>query len=105
MKITIKTRLLRLFYSIIGFMIVMKLQGNHYLVLFSSENNKEGNLVAKTYKCIKGRKFKINYQCLDSKTGVEFFKEYTRKLSYWTIGCLVMSNKAKIEYADFLTNI
>lgn len=105
MKYKIKLKLLKWFYSFIGFIVVQKLKRSRNLVLFGTTTYDDEGLVGKTYKHIKGRQFQIGLQALEKSTGVEFFKQYKRTLSYWTIGTLVMNNKVRLEYAEFLTGL
>lgn len=81
----------KLFYSIIGFILVKKLSKNKDLYLYKEDKN-----ICKTYKYTSNKTFIVNIQAMEPTSGVVVYKEDKIKLSYWTVGCLYKNNIYKI---------
>lgn len=87
----IKLWLLKSYYSILGFFLILKIKRNKR-VLFGDSGH-----IAKTYKPINGKEFIINLQAMEPTNGVIFFKEYKQEIKYWTIGALYSNKAIKIR--------
>lgn len=92
MKNKIKLWLLKTYYSIVGFFLIMKVKNNKKL--YFTQNN--GNVVT-TYKYVGDNNFIINTQCMEPTTGVTFFKEEKMVIEYWVLGCLYKNNEIKMK--------
>jgi hypothetical protein len=95
MKNKIKLWLLKTYYSIVGFFLIMKVKNNEKLY-FTQNNGK----VISTYKYLGNNNFIINTQCMEPTTGVVVFKEYKTLIKYWALGCLFKNKKIKIYQHD-----
>lgn len=91
MKNKIKLWLLKTYYSIVGFFLIMKSKNNKKL--YFTQNN--GNVIS-TYKYVGNNNFIINTQCMEPTTGVVVFKEYKTLIKYWALGCLFKNKIIKI---------
>lgn len=91
MKNKIKLWLLKTYYSIVGFFLIMKVKNNEKL--YFTQNN--GNVIS-TYKYVGNNNFIINTQCMEPTTGVVVFKEYKTLIKYWVLGCLFKNKLIKI---------
>jgi hypothetical protein len=91
MKNKIKLWLLKTYYSIVGFFLIMKVKNNEKL--YFTQNN--GNVIS-TYKYVGNNNFIINTQCMEPTTGVVVFKEYKTLIKYWALGCLFKNKLIKI---------
>lgn len=91
MKNKIKLWLLKTYYSIVGFFLIMKVKNNEKLYFI--QNN--GNVIS-TYKYVGNNNFIINTQCMEPTTGVVVFKEYKTLIKYWALGCLFKNKLIKI---------
>lgn len=91
MKNKIKLWLLKTYYSIVGFFLIMKVKNNEKL--YFTQNN--GNVIS-TYKYVGNNNFIINVQAMEPTTGVVVFKEYKTFIKYWALGCLFKNKLIKI---------
>lgn len=92
MKHKIKLWLLKTYYSIVGFFLIMKVKNNEKL--YFTQNN--GNVIS-TYKYVGNNNFIINTQCMEPTTGVVVFKEYKTLIKYWALGCLFKNKLIKLK--------
>lgn len=92
MKNKIKLWLLKTYYSIVGFFLIMKVKNNEKL--YFTQNN--GNVIS-TYKYVGNNNFIINTQCMEPTTGVVVFKEYKTLIKYWALGCLFKNKEIKMK--------
>lgn len=92
MKNKIKLWVLKTYYSIVGFFLIMKVKNNEKL--YFTQNN--GNVIS-TYKYVGNNNFIINTQCMEPTTGVVVFKEYKTLIKYWALGCLFKNKLIKLK--------
>lgn len=91
MKNKIKLWVLKTYYSIVGFFLIMKVKKDKKL--YFTQNN--SNIIT-TYKYIGNNNFIINIQGMEPTTGVVAFKEYKTFIKYWVIGSLFKNKIIKI---------
>lgn len=91
MRNKIKLWLLKTYYSIVGFFLIMKVKNNEKLYFTQNNSN-----TIKTYKYVGNNNFIINIQCMEPTTGVAIFKEYKTLIDYWAIGCLFKNKIIKM---------
>lgn len=93
MKNKIKLWLLKTYYSIVGFFLIMKVKYNKKLYFVQNDSS---NIIT-TYKYIGNNNFIVNTQCMEPTTGVVVFKEYKTLIKYWAIGCLFKNKIIKMK--------
>jgi hypothetical protein len=91
MKNKIKLWLLKTYYSIVGFFLIMKVKKDKKLYFTQNNSN-----VIKTYKYVGSNNFIINVQGMEPTTGVVVFKEYKTVIKYWAIGSLFKNKIIKM---------
>jgi hypothetical protein len=91
MKNKIKLWLLKTYYSIVGFFLIMKVKKNKKLYFIQNNSN-----IIKTYKYVGNNNFIINIQGMEPTTGVVVFKEYKTLIKYWVIGSLFKNKIIKM---------
>lgn len=91
MKNKIKIWLLKTYYSIVGFFLIMKVKKNKKLYFTQNNSN-----VITTYKYVGNNNFIINIQGMEPTTGVVVFKEYKTLIKYWVIGSLFKNKIIKM---------
>lgn len=87
----IKLWLLKSYYSIFGFFLILIIKRKNSVLTQSTPTT------LKTYKPIDGKQFIINLQAMEPSSGVTFFKEYKQEIKYWAIGALYNNNALKIK--------
>lgn len=83
--------LLKIYYTLVGFLLVKKIKRNGMVFVKRNEN------FLKTIKPNEKNFFKINYQYLEKTYGVTYFNEKSEKIKYWVIGILFKNNEIKME--------
>lgn len=91
MRNKIKLWLLKTYYSIVGFFLIMKVKKNKKLYFTQNNSN-----VITTYKYVGNNNFIINVQGMEPTTGVVVFKEYKTLIKYWVIGSLFKNKIIKM---------